>query len=363
MLDIKLNLLPASERRTTLYLPDKVLSFAEKRSDHMFLMDYSDQEWHSPRIRPYGAITLMPGTAVLHYAQEVFEGAKIFKHKDGELYGFRLEENAKRLNQSAEMLCMPTIPVNDQLQAIEALADLDRLCYPEQEGACFYVRPFIFATEDFLGVRPSKEYTFCAFLSPSGPYYPGGFNKTIKLFVTSRFKRASPGGTGKAKAGGNYASSLKAGELAKEFGASQVLYTDVDNECIEETGAMNHYHVENGEEIIIPEFTDTILESITTKSFLELEERLGHPVQQRKVRLEDFIMKVITKKVTEAGGLGTAAVVSPIGEYVFEGLGLRKVNEGEIGPVSRKMYDLLTGIQTGRYEAPEGWLKEIERRL
>jgi branched-chain amino acid aminotransferase len=361
MLSITYQLKPASQRRTEQFTPAESIGFGRLRTDHMFLMEYSDGEWHSPRIVPYGSIELMPGAAVLHYAQTVFEGAKCFKHPDGELYLFRIEDNAQRLNDSCARMEIPPIPLEDQLQAIETLIDVERLWFPEQEGASLYIRPVIYATEDFLGVRESREYLFNVFLSPSGPYYEDGF-KPMTLLLTTEFKRAVPKGSGKAKTGGNYASSLKAGKRARELDAKQVLYVDVYDHELEEAGAVNHYHVEKGKEIVIPEFTDTILESITARSIIDLESRLGYSVRQERISLLHFVVGVATGRITEAGGLGTAAVVSPVGSYVFDNGDKLTVGNGNIGPVTKKMYDTLTGIQTGKLEAPEGWLRKVERR-
>lgn len=348
----------------------KILPFGQLRSDHMFLMDYTQNEgWHNPRIVPYGKISLWPGATVLHYGQEEFEGEKAFQHSDGELYMFRPEQNALRRNNSAKMVCIPEIPVEDQIQAKKALLNVDRLWWPQQEGSSIYIRGFSFGTQDSLGVKPSKNYTYMVILSPSGSYYPEGFNP-IKLLVTNKFKRVAPKGTGRAKTSGNYAGSLRAGEKAKEYGAKQVLYLDVSDRWLEEAGAMNHYHVTRDNEIIIPEFTDTILESITARSFMELARsgRLKYPIRQKKIFAVDFVIDLAIKEITEAGGLGTAAVVSPVGSYIVD-IGGRKrirsreltVGDGQVGPVTNDMYDLYTKIQTGKEEAPPGWLNLVER--
>ncbi len=358
------------DRRREQFRPTEPLPFGKLRSDYMFLMDFNPEEsWHNARIVPYQPLNLFPGATVLHYAQEIFEGEKAFKHPDGELYLFRPDQNAARRNSSAEICCMPEIPVEYQIQAKKALIDMDRLWYPEQEGASIYVRGFSFGTEDTLGVKPSSTYTYCVMLSPSGPYYPEGFNP-IKLLFTDKFKRAGPKGTGQAKTGGNYNSSLRAGQRAKEVGAKQVLFMDVDDKYIEEAGAMNHYHVTRDGEIIIPEFTDTILESITSKSFMELSasRRLHYPVRQERILSLDFIADVALKEIVEAGGLGTAAVVSPVGSYVLD-FGNRQrtrqrelmVGDGKVGQITREMYELYTGIQTGKEEAPESWLDLVEK--
>lgn len=353
------------DRRTEPFKPTEQLPFGKLRSDHMFLMDYSEGEWHSPRLVPRQPIKLKPGASVFHYGQEIFEGAKAFQHPDGEIYTFRLDQNCQRFNNSAEIMAMPPIPVEDQLQAIHSLIDIDRLWFPQQAEASLYIRPFMFSTTDALGVKPGKDYLFCVILSPSGPYYSQGFNPG-KMLLSNRFRRVAEKGTGKAKAGGNYGASLRAGEFAKKLGCQQVLYLDARDEFLEEYGAMNHFQVTREGKILIPEFTDTILESITARSFLELGERLGHPIEQARLSASDFVQGLLEKKITEAGGLGTACVVSPVGSYMIDLFGEIKdkplvIGNGQVGPISQKMYGLLTGIQYGKLEAPKGWLHQVER--
>jgi branched-chain amino acid aminotransferase len=360
-MNIKYELKPADQRRSTPFYPEQLLGFGQQRTDHMFLIDFNGEEWVNPRITAYGPLAIAPGAVTLHYAQEVFEGGKAFLHEDGELYAFRIEMNAERLNTSCEIMCMPTIDVNIQVEAILKLLDIERLWYPHgQEGASMYIRPFMFGTSDSLGVKPSTQFTYCVFLSPSGPYYPEGFNP-VKLLISEKFHRAAQGGSGAAKAGGNYAASLRAGKFAKEKGASQVLYLDSTNTYLEEAGAMNHYHVTKDNKVVIPEFTDTILKSITSRSMLELTDYFDFDVVQERIPVSDFIEGVKSGYITEAGGFGTAAVVSPVGTYLLESGEEIHVNGGKVGPVSQKMYDTLTGFQRGTIKAPEGWLTKVER--
>ncbi|HQR30586.1 MAG TPA: branched-chain amino acid aminotransferase, partial [Anaeromyxobacteraceae bacterium] len=356
-MDIRYALKPSARRLRKPFRPEGTLPFGQLRTDHMFLMDWEDGQWVDPRIVPYGPLALAPGAVVLHYAQEIFEGAKAFLHEDGEIHAFRIDKNAARLNRSGSGILIPPIPEDDQVQAILALLDVDRLWAPHQEGASLYIRPFVFGTQDSLGVKPSSRYTFCVFLSPSGPYYPAGFREPVKLLVTRRFHRAAPGGTGAFKTGGNYAASLMAGHVAHEHGASQVLFLDVHDTYIEEAGAMNHFHVTRRGELLIPSFTDTILRSITSESVIELGERhLGVAVRQDRIPVEGFLDDVRSGAVTEAGGFGTAAVVSAVGSYVFDDGTELRVGDGQIGPHTRKVYEVLTGIQRGKRPAPEGWL-------
>lgn len=355
---------PKSQIRKEQLKPTQPLPFGQLRTDHMFVVDYEDGEWQNARIVPYEPFAISPGAIALHYGQALFEGAKAFMHQDGEIYAFRIDKNAKRLNKSAEILCMPNINENLQIEAMEALIDVDRLWFPIQEGASLYIRPFMFATEDSLGVHPSKSYKYAIILSPSGPYYPAGFTKPIRLLITKKYHRAVSGGTGESKAAGNYAASLRAGEFAKKFGASQVLYLDAQNKCIEEAGAMNHYHIEKDGTVVIPEFDDTILRSITSESIIELQKSMGGlKVIQKKVILDEFIKAIENKDIIEAGGFGTAAVVSPVGEYIFENNSVLTVGNGSIGEYSKKIYNYYTSVQTGKIPAPEGWLKKIDRKI
>ena len=360
-MQINYNLKTASERRTEQFEPKENVGFGNLRTDHMFLMDYRDGEWCDPRIVPYGPFEIAPGAIALHYGQSVFEGAKAFKHDDDEIYTFRLNKNAERLNRSADIICIPALDESMQLEAINALIDVDRLWFPMQEDACLYIRPFIFATEDRLSVSPSEEYTFCVILSPSGPYYSDGFDKAIRLLITERFHRAVSGGTGASKAAGNYAASLKAGKAAAEYGAAQVLYLDANNKQIEEVGAMNHFHVLKDGTVIIPTFTDTILKSITSESILELGDLLGCVVRQETVMLDKFIADIESGEIIEAGGFGTAAVVSPVGSYSFEANRIVSGGDGHVGKHTRRIYQILTDIQKGKIEGPQGWMQLVNR--
>jgi branched-chain amino acid aminotransferase len=329
----------------------------------MFLMNYFDGVWHNPRIVPYGPVSMLPGAMCLHYGQTLFEGIKAFRHEDGEIYIFRPDKNAERLNCSADILCMPRIDEDVQIEAICRLIDVERNWCPMEPESSLYIRPFMYATEDALGVRPSTEYVFCIVLSPSGPYYPGGFSQAIRLLVTAKFHRAVAGGTGASKTGGNYVASLRAAEYAHTFGAQQVLYLNADNSQIEEVGSMNHYHVLEDGTFIIPEFSDTILTSVTSLSVLELAELGKLKARQEVVMLDTFLDGVRSGAIVEAGGFGTAAVVSPVGEYVFEDGSILKVGNGGVGEHSRALYTMYSAMQTGRQLAPQGWLTKVERRV
>ncbi len=356
---IEYKLKPLCERRTTPLDCSHPLGFGQLRTDHMFLMDYENGQWQNLRIQPYGELNMMPGATALHYGQSVFEGAKAFLHNDNEIYTFRLTKNCERLNQSADILCMPQVPVEVQMQAIHSLLDVDRIWMPKQAGASMYIRPFLFATDDNLSVRPSEQYTYCVMLSPSGAYYEKGIKDSISLLVSTQYHRAVSGGTGAAKAAGNYAASLRAQRQAQSLGAAQVLYLDASNTYLEEAGAMNHFHITKENELIIPFFTDTILKSITSQSILTLGEQLGLTVKQQQIKLSDFINDIQNGNIIEAGGFGTAAVCTAVGHYLFEDGRRITVGDGNVGPIIKRLYETYTGLQQGKIAAPTDWLEHV----
>lgn len=362
-MDITYKLKSTAERRTTAFTPNGDVGFGKLRTDHMFVMDYYNEQWQDPRIIPYGPFDMAPGAMSLHYGQSIFEGVKAFKHQDGEIYTFRLDKNASRMNESAKIVCIPPLPEQYFIDGVNALIDADRLWFPEQSGACLYIRPFIFATEDRLSVSPSNQYTFCVMLSPSGAYYADGVENAIRLLISNKYHRAVSGGTGASKAAGNYAASLRAGKAASQYGAAQVLYLDSTNTQIEECGAMNHFHILKDGTIIIPTFTDTILKSITSQSIMELSDMLGMPVRQESVKLDQFISDLQAGNIIEAGGFGTAAVVSAVGSYIFENGNIVTVGDGKVGKYIRKIYQLYTDIQTGKIKGPSGWVKPVLRQI
>ena len=340
---------------------DQPLPFGQLRTNHMFLVNYKDGEWQDPRIVPYGPVSLMPGAMGLHYGQTIFEGAKAFIHDDGEIFLFRYDKNCERMNHSASNLCMPEIPADLQMEGALRLIDLERGWCPDMPESSLYVRPFMFATQDSLGVKPASEYIYCVMLSPAGPYYPGGFSRPVKLLITKKFHRAVSGGTGTSKCGGNYAASLQAQLYAKNMGCDQVLYLDASNQFLEEVGTMNHYHVEKDGTFVIPTFNDSILKSITSSSALELAAMGKIKARQENIRLDKFLGQLKAGEIIEAGGFGTAAVVSPVGCYALEDGSEYTVGNGEVGEHSRNFYDFYSGMQTGRVPAPEGWLVHVPR--
>jgi len=357
-MEISMNLLPESERKSASIKGLDTLPFGQLRSDHMFMMNYRDGEWVDARIAPYAPIEILPGAMCLHYGQAIFEGAKAFRHENGDIHTFRIEENAKRMNVSGDIMCIPEVPVDMQVEGIMKLIDVEREWCPEIPESSLYIRPFIFATEDALGVRPSNEYIYCVILSPSGPYYAGGFSNAVRLLVTETYHRAVPGGTGAAKACGNYAASFRAGIQAGKYEAQQVLYLDHNNEFLEEVGAMNHFHIMKDGTVVVPEFTDTILKSITSISVMELLKDMGYNVRQERIKITDFVAQLKSGEIIEAGGFGTAAVITPVGEYIFENGDVITVGDGGIGENTRKIYEAYTNIQKGIATDKFGWLRK-----
>jgi branched-chain amino acid aminotransferase len=334
------------------------LGFGLYYTDHMFLMNYDEgRGWHDPRIVPYGPISLDPAAMCLHYGQEVFEGLKAYYGADGRVRLFRPWENMARLNLSCERLCIPPVDEALGVRAIEALVQADRDWIPTAEGTSLYIRPFIFATESHVGVRPAKQLLFAVILSPVGAYYPTGLNP-VKIYIERSYVRAVRGGIGFTKAGGNYASSLKAQEEAHALGYAQVLWLDgVERKYIEEVGTMNVFFV-IGDEVVTPALQGSILGGITRKSCVDLLRGWGMRVAERPLALEELLDAAKSGRLKEAFGTGTAAVISPIGE-LRSGDEVITVNNGEIGAVSQRLYDELTGIQWGKAEDKYGWTKII----
>ena len=330
------------------------LDFGKYFTDHMFIWNYTEGKgWHDPRIVPYQPITLDPAATVFHYGQTVFEGLKAYMTKDEQILLFRPDENMKRFNRSNDRLCMPKLDEEEALSALKQLIQIERDWIPTAEGTSLYIRPFMIATEAFLGVHPAKTYQFMIILSPVGAYYKEGINP-VKIAVESEYVRAVAGGTGNAKTAGNYAASLKASEIASENGYSQVLWLDgKENQYIEEVGSMNVFFKINGE-VITPELNGSILEGITRKSVIELLNYMNIPVVERRISIHEIQQAYQDGVLEEAFGSGTAAVISPIGELLWKNEKMA-INNGEIGSVSKQVYDTLTGIQNGIKADPFGW--------
>ncbi len=334
------------------------LGFGQYFSDHMFMMTYTEGKgWHDPEIKPYQPIVLDPSAMVFRYGQEMFEGLRAYKTKEGKVLLFRPEQNIKRTNVTNERLCIPQVNEEDILQAIKAIVAIDQDWIPEVAGTALYIRPFIIATDPYLGVRPSNTYKFMIIVGPVGAYYKEGINP-VKIWVEDDYVRAVKGGIGFAKTGGNYAASLKAQQRAKENGYTQVLWLDgVDRKYIEEVGTMNVFFKINGE-VITPSLEGSILAGVTRKSTLELLKHWGLPVVERKISIDEVYAAAQSGALEEIFGTGTAAVISPVGELNWDGK-IFTVNGGKIGELSQKVYDTLTGIQTGRLEDTFGWVVEV----
>ncbi len=335
------------------------LGFGQYFTDHMFIMDYTEGVgWHDARIVPYGPLSLDPSTMVFHYGQAIFEGLKAYTTKDNRILLFRPIKNMQRVNVSNERLCIPPIDVDFGVEAVKQLVNIDKSWIPTTEGTSLYIRPFIIATDPYLGVRSSYTYKFIIILSPSGAYYPGGINP-VKIFVESNYVRAVKGGTGFAKTPGNYASSLKAQNDAHDKGFVQVLWLDgVEKKYIEEVGSMNVFFKIDGE-IVTPSLEGSILPGITRDSSIELLKSWGLKVSERKLGISELYEAHANGKLDEAFGTGTAAVISPIGELDWDGKNI-VVNDGKIGEVSQKLYDYITGIQSGVIEDKLGWTVEVK---
>ncbi|MGN1315020.1 MAG: branched-chain amino acid aminotransferase [Lachnospiraceae bacterium] len=338
--------------------PEDPLTFGTIFTDHMFIMDYEEGKgWYDPRIVPYAPVSLQPSAMVFHYGQEMFEGLKAYKAEDGRTLLFRPDENAKRANNTNERLCIPTIPEEDYLQAIKELVKLDEAWIPHKPGTSLYIRPFVIATDPFLGVRPSHTYKFMIILSPVGAYYPEGLNP-VKIWIEDEYVRAVRGGLGEAKAGANYVASLKAQVKAHDEGYSQVLWLDgVERKYIEEVGAMNIFFKIKGV-IVTPMLTGSILPGVTRKSCIELCKSWGYTVEERRISAKELFDAALDGTLEEVWGTGTAAVVSPVG-HLREGEQVVQIADGGIGPVSQRLYDTITGIQLGKIEGPEGWIMEV----
>ena len=340
--------------------PDqKHLGFGDYFTDHMFIMDYTEGKgWHDPRIVPYAPLSIDPAAMVLHYGQAIFEGMKAYHTEDGRVLLFRPRKNMERVNISNDRLCIPQIDVDYCVECIKELIKVEKDWIPTEPGTSLYIRPFIIATDPHLGVRPANTYQFIVILSPVGAYYKEGINP-VKIYVEPFYVRAVKGGIGFAKTPGNYAASLKAQVEAKEKGYTQVLWLDgVEKKYIEEVGTMNVFFV-IGDEVLTPSLEGSILSGITRMSTIELLKSLGLKVTERRITIQEIIDANKNGTLKEAFGTGTAAVISPIGELYMDGTVI-PINEGKIGPLSKKIYDTITGIQSGKIEDTFHWTTLVE---
>ncbi|MDD4508524.1 MAG: branched-chain amino acid aminotransferase [Eubacteriaceae bacterium] len=337
---------------------EKHLPFGTIFTDHMFTMDYTEGKgWHDARIVPYGPISLEPACCVFHYAQEVFEGLKAYKTEDGGVQLFRPTENLARMNRSNTRMCIPQIDEAFVLKALKQLVEIEKDWIPTAPGTALYVRPFVFATDPYIGVRVSDTYRFFIILCPVGAYYETGL-KPAMMHIERVYARTVVGGTGEAKCGGNYAGSLAATAKAHEAGYEETLWLDgATRKNIEEVGSCNVMFKINGK-FVTPKLTGTILPGITRKSIIHLLKSWGETVEERVFPIKELVDLYHKGDIEEVFGMGTAAVVSPIGRLNYEGEDMI-FNNDEIGPYAQKIYDTLCGIQRGTVEDKFGWIEKV----
>ncbi|MDQ0351375.1 branched-chain amino acid aminotransferase [Alkalibacillus filiformis] len=358
---MKSSLLKVYESTQKRELPKHELEFGRTFTDHMFVMDFSESEgWHDAKIVPYEPLSIDPAAMVFHYGQSVFEGLKAYLSPQGEPLLFRPEKNIARLNKSNERLCIPAIDEEFLLDALKELIQIDQNWIPSANGTSLYIRPFIISTEPFLGVALSTQYKLIIILSPVGAYYKEGINP-VKIAVENEYVRAVRGGTGEAKTGGNYASSLKAQEQAANGGYAQVLWLDgVEKKYIEEVGSMNVFF-KIKDEVVTPELNGSILNGVTRDSVIQLLEYWGVNVIERKVTIEEIYEEYKKGNIDEVFGSGTATVISPVGQLDWNNYQM-VFNNGETGNLVQKVYETLTGIQYGRLEDPFNWIEQVNVR-
>ncbi|MCP5379421.1 MAG: branched-chain amino acid aminotransferase [Novosphingobium sp.] len=328
-------------------------------SDHMVSIDWTDGKgWHNAQIGPRGPLTLDPACAVLHYAQEIFEGLKAYKQADGSLALFRPDANAARFNASARRLAMPELPEEAFVESCRLLTETDRDWFPTVEGGSLYLRPFMIATETFLGVRPAKQYKYLVIASPAGNYFKSGA-PAVSIWVSRDYARAAPGGTGAAKCGGNYAASLVPQAEAIERGHDQVVFLDAEeHKWIEELGGMNLFFVFDDGRLVTPPLTGTILPGITRNSLITLAREEGLEVSEERYSLQQWRDDATSGKLVESFACGTAAVVTPVGRVAGHD-GEFTIGSGGPGQLTQKLRERLVGIQRGTVADRHGWVVKI----
>ncbi|MCC9172948.1 branched-chain amino acid aminotransferase [Arthrobacter sp. zg-Y179] len=357
--ELSTNPKPAAERAAILANP----GFGDYFTDHTAVIDWKagesgEQGWQNARIEPYGPISIDPAAGVLHYGQEIFEGLKVYRHADGSVVSFRPEANAARLNLSARRLALPELPEELFLESIRQLVALDKDWIPDGEGAALYLRPFMIATEAFLGVRPAREVSYRVIASPAGNYF-GGELKPVSIWLSTKYARAGRGGTGEAKCGGNYAASLIAQMEGEANGCKQVLFLDEFNDnAVEELGGMNVFFVFKDGRLVTPALSGTILHGITRSSVLQLGRDRGMDVQERKITLDEWREGIASGDITEVFACGTAAVITPIGQLKSEDEVIGSA-DSKPGEVTMSIREQLLGIQTGTVEDTHGWLTRL----
>ena len=333
-------------------------AFGAKFTDHMAMVDWSkDGGWADPRITAYGPIPLEPAASVFHYGQEIFEGMKAYRHADGSIWTFRPEVNAARFARSARRLALPELPEELFLESLRALVELDQRWVPDQSlgEVSLYLRPFMIATEQALGVRPANRALYCVIASPAGAYFPGGLTP-VSIWLSEDFVRAAPGGTGTAKCGGNYGASLAAQAEGAENGCDQVAFLDaIEKKWVEELGGMNLFFAYQDGTIVTPELSGTILEGVTRSCLIELARERGHEVIERAYSIDEWRADAASGDLVEVFACGTAAVIVPVGTLKWRG--------GEIsmggGEIAGELRSALLDIQYGRTEDTRGWMHQL----
>jgi branched-chain amino acid aminotransferase len=330
------------------------LPFGKVYSDHMFMADYTGGEWRNPRILPFGKISVSPATPAIHYAQSIFEGLKAHRGPGSEALVFRPHDNLKRMNISAERMCMPSIPEELFMESLGELISLDRGWIPAAKGSSLYIRPFMFSADEYIGIRPSTSFTYMIILSPAGFYY----SAPVRVKIETHYTRAVQGGTGYAKAGGNYGGAIYPAKLAQDQGYHQLIWTDGKNhQYIEESGTMNVMFVVD-DKLITPALSDSILAGITRDSVLRIARSWGMAVEERRIPVKEIIHSLESGKLQEAFGVGTAATIAPIEVIGFEGKNYN-LPKGEKTDFSNKVYEELDGIKHGTRPDPFGWIVKL----
>jgi branched-chain amino acid aminotransferase len=330
------------------------LPFGKIYTDHMFMADYREGEWKNFRIIPYGHILVSPATPAIHYGQSIFEGMKAMKSPSGEVLVFRAADNWMRLNISGERMCMPHVPEELFMEGLSTLVSLDQSWVPNAEGSSLYIRPFLFSADEYIGIRPSENFTFMIILSPVGPYY----STPVKVKIETHYTRATEGGTGYAKAGGNYGGAIYPAKLAQDQGYHQLLWTDgKTHQYIEESGTMNVMFVIN-DTIVTPALSDSILAGITRDSVLKLAKQWGMNVEERRISVKEIIEAAQNGQLKEAFGAGTAATIAHIELIGFEDKDYYLPPVGE-RTFSNRVYDELEGIKRGNRPDPFGWITKM----
>ncbi|WKK61876.1 branched-chain amino acid aminotransferase [Corynebacterium sp. P3-F1] len=361
---VKMNENPASEEQRAEILKNP--KFGEKFTDHMVAIDWSEDEgWHNARVEPYAPIEFDPASMVFHYGQAIFEGLKAYRQPDGSIATFRPEQNARRMQNSAERLAMPDLPEELFVESLRQIVDIDEAWVPEAGGeAALYLRPFMISTEISLGVKPASTYTYYVIASPAGAYFSGGI-KPVKVWISEDYVRAAPGGTGAAKFAGNYAASLLAQAQAQEQGCDQVVWLDaIERTYIEEMGGMNLMFVygsgdgDGNVKLVTPELSGSLLPGITRDSLLQVAQDLGYETEELRISVEDWKNDVAKGKMTESFACGTAAVITPVGHIVGNDIDFT-VNDNEAGDVTMALRERLTKIQRGEVEDTHGWVHTL----